>query len=214
MSPQSDPYVRHHAEGRASHGGYRQVCPPRRGVARQTSREHLGTQHQAPAIDQDMALSAIDAFRAVVATNAADASRPDGLAIDNASARLRIAPDGRAELLAQDGVQVLPGAVQTPEPEIVVGGLPGCEFMWEQSPGTATPYDVEDGVQDLADRAKAGSTEALGWRQQRFQTSEFGVRQVGQIRSPRGQTPAILLLKPTHVPVFRQFLVSCPRSFC
>ena len=137
-------------------------------------RVHLGTQHQAPAIDQDVALAAIDAFRAVVATNAADASCPDGLAIDDASARLRIAPDRRAELLAQDGVQVLPGAVQTPEPEIVIGGLPGCELMWEQSPGTATPYDIEDGVQDLADRAKAGSTEALGWRQKRFQASEFG----------------------------------------
>ena len=173
-------------------------------------RVHLGTQHQAPAIDQDVALAAIDAFRAVVATNAADASCPDGLAIDNASARLRIAPDRRAELLAQDGVQVLPCAVQTPQPEIVIGGLPGCELMWEQSPGTATPYDIEDGVQDLADRAKAGSTEALGWRQKRFQAREFGVRQVGQIRSPQGQTPAILPVKPTHVPVFRQFLVLCP----
>ena len=72
-------------------------------------------------------LAAIDAFRAVVATNAADASCPDGLAIDNASARLRIAPDGRAELLAQDGVQVLPGAVQTPEPEIAVACSPPPE---------------------------------------------------------------------------------------
>src|SRR5450631_260780 len=163
-------------------------------------RVHLGTQHQAPTIDQDVALAAIDAFRAVVATNSADASCPDGLAIDNASARLRTAPDRRAELFAQDGVQVLPGAVQTPEPEIVIGGLPGCELMWQQSPSTATPYDIEDGVQDLADRAKAGSTDALGWRQKRFQASEFGVRQIGQI-------PAILPVKPTLFPVFRQFLV-------
>src|SRR6266545_6826345 len=75
---------------------------------------HLGSQHQAPTIYQDVALTAIDAFRAVVATNTADTRRPPGLAVDDASARLRIAPDGRTELLTQDRIQVLPGTVQTP----------------------------------------------------------------------------------------------------
>ena len=67
-------------------------------------RVHLRSQYQASRIDQDVALAATHTFRSIVPTDAADAGRPDGLAIDDASARLRIAPDGRAELLAQDGV--------------------------------------------------------------------------------------------------------------
>jgi len=38
---------------------------------------YLGTQYQAARIDQDVALAAIDAFRAVVAAYAANASCPD-----------------------------------------------------------------------------------------------------------------------------------------
>jgi hypothetical protein len=79
--------------------------------------------------------------------------------------------------------------------------------VWKQPPGTATPYHVENGVQDLTDRVQAGSPNTLGWRQERVQASEFSIGQVGQIRSPQGQTPAILPAKPTGVPVFRQFLV-------
>jgi len=125
---------------------------------------HLRPHYQASRIDQHVALAAIHTFRSVVPANAADAGRPDGLAIDDASARLGITPDGRAELLAQDGVQVLPGAVQTPQTEVVVGGLPRRELMREQSPGTATPNDVEDSVQDFADRVEARSAKPLGWR--------------------------------------------------
>ena len=175
-------------------------------------RVYLGAQYQTARIDQDVALAAVDTFRSVVATYAADTGRPDGLAIDDPSTRLRVTPDGGAELLPQDGVQVFPSAVQAPQPEIVIGGLPGCELVGQQSPGTATPNNIEDGVQDLADGVQAGSAEPLGWRQKRLEASELGVREVGQVWSPRGQTPAILPVKPTRVPVFRQFLVSCLRS--
>ena len=114
-------------------------------------RVYLGAQYQAPRIDQNVALAAIDAFRAVVATDAADASRTNRLAVDDACTRLGVAPDIRAELLAQDCVEVLPGAVQTPQAEIVIGGLPGRELVREQPPSAATPNNVEDGVQDLAE---------------------------------------------------------------
>ena len=50
----------------------------------------------------------------------------------------------------RDGIQVLLCAVQTPEPEIVIGGLPGREFMRQQPSGAATPNDVEDRMRDLA----------------------------------------------------------------
>src|SRR5438067_13195376 len=127
-------------------------------------RVHLGTQHQAPAIDQDVALAAVDAFGAVVTTNTADDGRPDGLVIANASARLRIAPGRRTELLTQDRIQVLPDTIQTPQTEMVRGSLPGCEFVRNQPPSAATPKDVEDGVQNLASGVQARSADTLRWR--------------------------------------------------
>src|SRR5215469_1431577 len=172
---------------------------------------HLGSKNETTGIDEDVAFSAIDAFGPIVAADAADASRSNRLAVDDAGARLRVAPDTRAELHAQDSIDVLPRAIQTPQPEVVVGSLPGWEFVWQQPPGTATPHHIEDGIQDLADRVEPGSAQTFGRRQKRVKASEFSVRQVGQVGSPQGQTPAILPVKPTHVPVFRQSLVATQR---
>lgn len=54
--------------------------------------------------------------------------------------------------------------------------------MRQESPGTATPNDVEDGVQDLTDRVQARSPSTPGWQQERFQASEVGI---GSDRSNR-----------------------------
>ena len=153
---------------------------------------HFGAQHKAPSIDQDMAFAAIDALGAIVATDAADPSRAYGLAVDNAGGGVGVAPDGDAELLTQDSVQVFPGAIETPHTEIVIRSLPGCELVREQPPSAATPYHVEDAVQDLTERMQARPADTLGWRQQRVQTSKLSIGQVREVGSPRGQTPAIL----------------------
>jgi hypothetical protein len=91
---------------------------------------------------------------------------------------------------------VFPRAVHTPQTEVVAGRLPGWEFVREQAPGTATPNDIVDSVQDRANGMQSGSAGRLGWRQQRVEVSEFSIRQVGQIRLPQGQTPAIVPVKP------------------
>src|SRR5215813_12665784 len=67
-------------------------------------------------------------------------------------------------------------------------------------PGTATPNDVEDSVQDLAHRVQSGSTDALRRRKQRIQTGKLGICEIGQVGSPQGQTPAIL---PANRPMSR-----------
>jgi hypothetical protein len=147
-------------------------------------RVHPSSKNQATSIYEDVPFAAIDAFAAVVATDTADASGPNGLAVDDASARLGVAPDTGAELLAKTGVEALPRAIQTPQPEVMVGGLPSWEFVRKQTPGAATPHDVEDGVQDLASRVQARSTKLFGRREQWFETSELSIRQVGQVGSP------------------------------
>ena len=175
-------------------------------------RVHLGSENQATGIDQDVPFATVDAFGTVIATNAADTRRSNRLAVDDAGARLRIAADTGAELLAEHRVEILPGAVQAPPAEVVIRRLPGRELVRQQSPGAAAAYDVEDGVQDLAERVETWPANTLGWRQVRLEASPLLIRKIGQVWTPRWQTPAILPAKPTHVPVFRQFLVSCPRS--
>jgi hypothetical protein len=54
---------------------------------------------------------------------------------------------------------------------------------------------------------KPGSADTQARRQERIQTGELRVRQIGQVGSPQGDIPAILPAKPAHSPVFRQFLV-------
>lgn len=169
---------------------------------------HFCAQDQAASIDQDVTLATIDPFGTVVAADSANAGRANRLAIDDGSTRLRVAADTDAELLTQDTVEVLPGAVQAPKTEVVIGGLPSWELVRKQPPGTAAPHNVEDGIQDLTDRVQSRSANAPGWRQKWLEPRELGVRQVGQVGSPQGQTPAILPVKPTHVPVFRQSLVA------
>ena len=85
-----------------------------------------------------------------------------------------------AELFAQGGIHLRPRTIQTPQTKVVIHGLPGRELMREQPPRATTPH-VEDGIQDFADRMEPRSAERFGWREQRVETSEFGVRQVGQI---------------------------------
>src|SRR5258708_5735210 len=103
-----------------------------------------------------------------------------------------------AWLRRQHVVRMLPRAVQPPQSKVVVSGLPGRNLVRQQPPGAATSHDVEDGVQDLAQRMKPRTADTPGRRQERIQASELCVRQIGQVWSPRGDIPAILPLnRPT-----------------
>ena len=126
---------------------------------------HFGAQHEAATIDQDVAFAAIDALGPIVATDAADPSRAYGLAVDNAGARVGVASDAGAELLAKGGVHVFPRAIQAPQPEIVIRSLPGRKLVRQQPPGTATPNHLEDCVEDLAHGMQSRSAKALRRRQ-------------------------------------------------
>jgi hypothetical protein len=137
---------------------------------------HFGAQHEAATIDQDVAFAAIDALGPIVATDAPNPSRAYGLAVDNTGARVGVASDAGAELLAKGGVHMFPRAIQAPQPEVVIGRLPSRKLVWQQPPGTATPNYVEDRVDDLAHGMQSGSTETLRRRQERLQARKLSVR--------------------------------------
>ena len=142
-------------------------------------RVHFRPQHEPLAIYENVALAAIDAFGAIVAAYAAEPGRPGRLTADDARARLTVTPNTRTELFAQHLVDMLPSAVYTPEPKVVVGGLPGWELVRQQPPCAATSNDVEDGVQDLTHRMKSGAADTLGRRQERIQAGELSICQIG-----------------------------------
>ena len=115
---------------------------------------HLGFEHQALRIYQQMALSALHLLAAVVPSLLpSHAGTFHRLRIDYAGTWLRVSPHTYAHPLTQGGVQPLPGAVDTPSPEVMVDGLPRREVVGQKAPGTAAADDVEDGVNKDLSRA-------------------------------------------------------------
>ncbi len=100
-------------------------------------------------VDEQMAFAPLHLLAAVVAAQAADASRLNRLRVDNAGAGLRIASQAYAQPLAQQGMNVAPRPIQPPFAKVVKDRLPGWELPWQQAPGAATAYHVEDGITDV-----------------------------------------------------------------
>jgi hypothetical protein len=115
-------------------------------------------QDQTLRVHQDMALSAFHLLSSVVTSPIpSHTGALDRLAIHHASARLRVPLHADPQALAQGGVHPLPSAVEPPRSEVMVDGLPGWEVVGQQSPGTATTQDVEDGLEDLAQGVHPGT---------------------------------------------------------
>src|SRR3712207_5009736 len=84
----------------------------------------LGFEHWALRVHQEVALSAFDLLAAVVAALfSAYAGRLDRLAIHYPRTGLRVPLEAHPHTLAQGSVHPLPGAIQSPEAEVMVDGL-------------------------------------------------------------------------------------------
>jgi len=78
-------------------------------------------------------------------------------------------------------VQLLPGAVDTPNPKVIVNGLPGWKLVGQQTPSTTATYDVEDGVKDFAQGIYPGPPGSVRGRKVRLYASPLGVGEIGWI---------------------------------
>jgi hypothetical protein len=56
---------------------------------------------------------------------------------------LGISPEANPEALADGRVELLEGAVDTPEAKVVVDGLAGREVVGQKAPGAAATHDVD-----------------------------------------------------------------------
>jgi hypothetical protein len=141
-------------------------------------------EHQPLSIYQEVSLAALDLLGSVIA--ALFSTYPgslDRLAVHYACARLRVSLEAHSHLLAQGGVHPFPGAIQAPQAEVVVDGLPGWELMWHKSPSTAATDYVKDSVEDLAQGVHSRASGSSGDRQMRLYVLPLGVGEVGLVCS-------------------------------
>jgi hypothetical protein len=83
------------------------------------------------------------------------------------------------QALAQLSVQLLPGAVDTPSPEVVVNGLLRRKLARQQAPSTPATHDVEDSVKELTQSVDSWPSASLWGREIRLDASPHGVGEVG-----------------------------------
>src|SRR5215208_2668017 len=123
-----------------------------------------------------MPLSALDLLASVVSPLfAAHPGALDRLAIHHARAGLRTSAQANPEAFAECTVDPLPGAVDTPFPEVPVNGWPPGEVVGKQAPLASALQQVEDSVQDLAKIVGPGPPESFGSWHVRFYVIPFGV---------------------------------------
>src|SRR3712207_4455413 len=108
---------------------------------------HSCLHHQSACIYQKVAFAAVYLLGTVVAASAAFLRGPRRLTVHDRRARHRFATRHRADALAQDAVDPLPGTIEAPSTEVMVDGLPGRELVRKEAPGAAAAHCVEDGVQ-------------------------------------------------------------------
>src|ERR671910_33308 len=111
----------------------------------------LCLEYEAFGVYQQMSLTALYPLPVVVAAFfSTHAGRLDRLRIDDTRARLRVPVESNPQPLAQGCVHPCPCSVQAELSKVVVDATPRREIVRKQAPGAAAPYDVEDGVKDLA----------------------------------------------------------------
>jgi hypothetical protein len=116
-------------------------------------RMDLRLKQKAFRIDQNVAFSVLDMLATIIASLlSSHAGALDRLRIDNTRRGLRITPKTDPQALADDCVEPLPGAIDAPEAKVMVVGLPRQEVVRQQVPGAAAAENLEDGVEDLAQR--------------------------------------------------------------
>src|SRR5918999_1528621 len=85
------------------------------------------------------------------------------LAVHNPSARCGFSTWVLADLASKHVVVMLPGAIQPPQPKVVVDALPGRQVMGEQPPGDAASEHVGYGVHYLSHVNRAWTASWLFW---------------------------------------------------
>jgi hypothetical protein len=75
----------------------------------------------------------------------------------------------------------LPRAIIPPPPEVLIDNLPGRKVMGQQTPGTTTPEEIKDRIQDFTLRVFLGVPTRIGRGDQVLNQDPFSVAEIGRI---------------------------------
>jgi hypothetical protein len=106
-----------------------------------------------------------------------------GLGIHDSSTRVGIPAQPLTLRVVERHEQHRPSSAQANAAKMIKHRLPGREAARQVAPATARTEDIEDCVEDAADRMTPGSAVALGRMQILLQALPFGTGEIGWERS-------------------------------
>ena len=131
-------------------------------------------------VHQQLPLPAADLLTTVVSSRfSAHSARLCRLRVHYPGTGLGNSPEPSAQELADSVVHSFPSAVEAPSSEVMVDGAPRWEVAGKQPPRTATPQDVEDGLEDYAGAVDSRSSSLAGSRNMGLETLPLGVGEIG-----------------------------------
>ena len=86
-----------------------------------------------------------------------------------------------AKPFSDSRVELLPGAIDAPEPKVMIDGLPRRKVVGQKTPGATAAEDVEDGVEDLAQGMDPRTSFGFRSGKMRLYAKSFGIGEVGLV---------------------------------
>src|SRR4051812_24605525 len=150
------------------------------GIRKRGSRDDH-RQEQAHCVDQQVPFASLDVFAAIVATQAAHRRALDTLTVQTTSGWMFMSASTPSYLGAQSIVDTLPGAIVTPNPEVMIDTFPGRIVLGQHAPLRAADQNVQDRIDELAHIQAARPTTSFGGRDQVFDIIPLAVGQIGRV---------------------------------
>lgn len=139
-------------------------------------------QQQAQCVYNDMSFATNDLLMHINAARLAAFTGFDTLAIADGGRRLRLATFTDPHGAHQFGVDFLPSAIAAPGSVVTINRLPRRQVVGQQAPSTTTANNIEEGIEDLAQRPLARSS-ALALRHRQQWLNDFRENQSGRLFS-------------------------------
>ena len=103
------------------------------------------------------------------------------LAVNNRPTRCRFPARCLTDPNQEGIMNLLPGLLPPPNPEIMVGLLPRWQVVRQETPSAAGAQHIPDGVDDLPARVLGGTSPKFRWGNQGFQKRPLGISQIRRI---------------------------------
>src|SRR5215469_2461298 len=142
---------------------------------------HLGFEHEALGIDEQMPFAPFDFLACVIAARATQTNGFDTLAVDDACTWLRFTAHLCTRLLTQCGMKPFPQTLLPPQTKIVIDRFPGRQIVRQQAPCASASQQIEHSIDDFTLAMKTRSPMKRGHRKQRSDAVPFRIAQVSKI---------------------------------